>query len=123
MSSSEQAMPPSRKRTFPGFPRLTKEELLQQKSDLQDRGREYDPVAHDRTEIEEQLQSGEYVFVLEGTLNASNRRSHCRARFCIPEKEQGIRRIHAAYRLNLSDNAAWAYRRSEKPISSLWTEH
>lgn len=83
MSSSEQAMPQSRKRTFP---RLTKEEILQQ--NLEDRNREYDPVAHDRTDIEEKLQSGEYVFVLEGQLNASNRRSHCRARFCIPEKSK-----------------------------------
>jgi hypothetical protein len=49
MSTSEQAMPPSRKRTFS---RLTKEESLQHKLDIEDRDHEYDPVAHDCTEIE-----------------------------------------------------------------------
>lgn len=116
MSSSEQAMPPSSKRTFP---RLTKEEIQQHKLDIENPDREYDPVAHDRTEIERNLQSGEDVLVLEGELNASGWSIHCRARFCIYEKEQGIRGIHAEYRLNLSDNAAWLFRRGEKPIFSL----
>jgi hypothetical protein len=106
----------SRKRTFPC---LAKEEILQHKLDMEDLDREYDPVAQDRTEIERKLQSGEDFLVLEGELNTSGRGSHCRARFCIYEKEQGLRGIHAGYTLNVSDNAAWLFRRGEKPIFSL----
>jgi hypothetical protein len=60
----------------------------------------YDPVVLDRREIEQQLQAGASVFVLE---IPKSMRSHCRASFCIPSEVRGRSNIESAYRLNLKD--------------------
>jgi hypothetical protein len=69
--------------------------------ETEERIKHYDPVVEDRMEIEQQLQSGAAVFVLECS---KSRNSHCRAQFCLPNELRGIPKIESNYRLNLKDS-------------------
>lgn len=60
----------------------------------------FDPVTTDKSGIEEELQSGSSILVLEST---PSRRSHCRALLCIRHKLTGIINIESDYRFNLKD--------------------
>jgi hypothetical protein len=60
----------------------------------------FDPVAIDKSDIEEELRSGSSVLVLEST---RSRRSHCRALVCLRKELTGILNIKSDYRLNLKD--------------------
>jgi hypothetical protein len=60
----------------------------------------FNPVATDKSDIEEELRSGSSVLVLEST---PSRRSHCRALVCLREELTGILNIKSDYRLNLKD--------------------
>jgi len=62
----------------------------------------------DRKDIREQLSSGLSILVLQTT---SNWRSHCRARFCIPQMLRGRPNIECDFRFNLMDRTG--QRRSE----------
>ncbi len=59
-----------------------------------------DPVATDKSDIEQELRSGSSILVLEST---PSRRSHCRALLCLRHKLTGIINIESDYRFNLKD--------------------
>ncbi|ELR03560.1 hypothetical protein GMDG_06218 [Pseudogymnoascus destructans 20631-21] len=59
-----------------------------------------DPVATDKSDIEQKLRSGSSILVLEST---PSRRSHCRALLCLRQKLTGIINIESDYRFNLKD--------------------
>jgi hypothetical protein len=57
-------------------------------------------VATDKSDIEEELQLGSSILVLEST---PSRRSHCRALLCLRHKLTGIINFESDYRFNLKD--------------------
>ncbi|KFY48589.1 hypothetical protein V495_01207 [Pseudogymnoascus sp. VKM F-4514 (FW-929)] len=59
-----------------------------------------DPVATDKSDVEQELRSGSSILVLEST---PSRRSHCRALLCLRHKLTGIINIETDYRFNLKD--------------------
>ncbi|KFZ19985.1 hypothetical protein V501_00365 [Pseudogymnoascus sp. VKM F-4519 (FW-2642)] len=59
-----------------------------------------DPVATDKSDIEQKLRSGSSILVLEST---PSRRSHCRALLCLRQKLTGIINIESDYQFNLKD--------------------
>ncbi|KFX96303.1 hypothetical protein O988_05384 [Pseudogymnoascus sp. VKM F-3808] len=59
-----------------------------------------DPMATDKSDIEQELRSGSSILVLEHT---PSRRSHCRALLCLRHKLTGIINIESDYRFNLKD--------------------
>ncbi|KFY02909.1 hypothetical protein V490_00367 [Pseudogymnoascus sp. VKM F-3557] len=65
-----------------------------------------DPVATDKSDIEQELRSGSSILVLEST---PSRRSHCRALLCLRHQLTGIINIESDYRFNLKDlTGRWA---------------
>ena len=64
--------------------------------------RPFNPVAVDKSDIEEELQSGSSILVLEST---PNKRSHCQALLCLKRELTGIPHIEPDFRLNLKDLA------------------
>ena len=60
----------------------------------------FDPLTTDQSDVENELQSGSSILVLESTLS---RHSHCRALFCLWYKLTGIINIKSDYRFNLKD--------------------
>jgi hypothetical protein len=59
-----------------------------------------DPVATDKSDIEQELRSGSSILVLK---SIPSRRSHCRALLCHRHKLTGIINIESDYRFNLKD--------------------